>query len=229
MDIKRQVAALTKELRAVGTRERAEQEKRYLKSDLSHFGASVPEVRAVAKTWLRAHDDLAHDELVGLARALFDTPWYELRSVAVMLLEARIALFTKKDVPLLEALIRRAKTWALVDELAPSVMGPLVEREPSLVRVLRRWAQDPDFWVRRAALLSLLLPLRRNEGDFQLFAELAVPMLGEKEFFVRKAIGWILRDVSRKRPALVKAFVRAHAARMSGLTLREATKHLERP
>ena len=225
-NLQRQITALTKALRAVGTHERAEQEKRYLKSDLSHFGAGVPKVRAIAKAWLRAHDDLAHDELVDLVRALFDTPWYELRSVAVMLLEARIALLTKKDVPLLEALIRRAKTWALVDELAPSVMGPLVEREPSLVRVLRRWAKDPDFWVRRAALLSLLLPLRRGDGDFDLFTELAVPMLEEKEFFVRKAIGWILREVSKKRPALVNAFVREHRARMSGLTLREATKYL---
>ncbi|HEX7603456.1 MAG TPA: DNA alkylation repair protein [Polyangiaceae bacterium] len=228
MDIERQVAALAKKLRAVGTRERAEQEKRYLKSDLAHFGAGVPKVRAVAKAWLRAHPAVTHDELVGVARALFDAPWYELRAVAVMLLHARVELLTKKDVPLIEGLIRRAKTWALVDELAPRVMGALVERERSLQRVLRRWAKDSDFWVRRAALLSLLLPLRRGEGDFELFAELAVPMLGEKEFFVRKAIGWILRDVSRKRPALAKGFVRAHGARMSGLTLREATKYLDR-
>ena len=226
MDFKTQVAALTKALRAAGTPERAEQEKRYLKSDLSHAGASVPKVRAIAKGWLAAHPSLTHDELVGLVRALFDSPWYEPRAVGVMLLEARVTLLTKKDVPLLEHLLRRAKTWALVDELAPSVMGLLVERDPSLVRVLRRWAKDPDFWVRRAALLSLLLPLRRGDGDFELFTELAVPMLSEKEFFVRKAIGWILREVSKKRPALVKRFVRQHGAAMSGLTLREATKYL---
>jgi 3-methyladenine DNA glycosylase AlkD len=59
-----------------------------------------------------------------------------------------------------------------------------------------------------------------------LFAEIAAPMLEEKEFFIRKAIGWVLREVSKKRPALVFDFIREHGARASGLTRREAMKYL---
>ena len=101
-------------------------------------------------------------------------------------------------------------------------------RYPSAVRTVRRWAKDRDFWVRRTALLSLLLPLRRGEGDFELFTELAVPMLGEKEFFIRKAIGWVLRDVSKKRPELAFGFLHEHINEVSGLTIREGSKYLSK-
>ena len=68
--------------------------------------------------------------------------------------------------------------------------------------------------------------MRRGEGDFPLFERLAVPMLGETEFFIRKAIGWILREVSKRRPGLTVAFVRRHAAQLSGVTWREASKYI---
>jgi 3-methyladenine DNA glycosylase AlkD len=85
---------------------------------------------------------------------------------------------------------------------------------------------DEDFWLRRSALLALLLALRRGGGDFERFARYADPMLDEREFFIRKAIGWVLRDMSRKRPDLVYAWLEPRAARASGVTAREAVKHL---
>jgi len=76
------------------------------------------------------------------------------------------------------------------------------------------------------ALLCQLRSLRRGAGDFALFAHVAAPMLPEKEFFIRKAIGWVLREVSKKRPTLVRDFVLPHAKTASGITWREATKYL---
>ena len=78
--------------------------------------------------------------------------------------------------------------------------GALVERFPELGSALDRWAKDADFWVRRSAILALLDPLRRGEGDFDRFSRYADAMLCEKEFFIRKAIGWTLREVSKRRP-----------------------------
>ena len=69
-------------------------------------------------------------------------------------------------------------------------------------------------------------PVVRGDVPFSAFAALAVPMLGEKEFFIRKAIGWVLRAVSKEDPATVAAFLRAHRADVSGLTLREGAKYL---
>jgi len=92
--------------------------------------------------------------------------------------------------------------------------------------VLDRWAGDDDFWVRRAALLALLVPLRKGGGDFDRFCRYADAMLDEKEFFILKAIGWVLRDTARKRPAMVYEWLLPRAGRASGVTLREAVKPL---
>jgi 3-methyladenine DNA glycosylase AlkD len=130
------------------------------------------------------------------------------------------------DIKLLERLLRESRTWALVDVLSASVVGRLVERNPALVAVLDRWATDDDFWIRRSALLALLGGLRRGEGDFDRFSKYADAMLEEKEFFIRKAIGWVLRETAKQRPDLVFEWVLPRAARASGVTLREALKPL---
>ena len=163
---------------------------------------------------------------LAVVRALWRTRNHELRSAGIFLLERHQPDLVGRDMPLLETLLRASRSWAYVDWLCTRVVAPLVEREPGLSRVLRRWARDSDFWIRRSALLSLLPALRRGDGDFVLFEALAVPMLGETEFFIRKAIGWVLREVSHRRPALTAAFVRRHAARLSGVTWREAAKYV---
>jgi 3-methyladenine DNA glycosylase AlkD len=80
--------------------------------------------------------------------------------------------------------------------------------------------------VRRTALLALHDPLLAGQGNFDLFARLAVPMLAEREFFIRKAIGWVLRSTARRQRARTYAFTHAHAAAMSPLTFREAIRQL---
>ena len=149
-----------------------------------------------------------------------------MRSTGIALLEQHQRALGGADLPLLETLLRASRSWTYVDWLCTRVVAPIVEREPAATRVLARWARDPDFWIRRSALLSLLPALRRGEGEFALFERLAVPMLGETEFFIRKAIGWVLRDVSHRRPELTAAFVRRHAARLSTVTWREASKYI---
>ena len=83
-----------------------------------------------------------------------------------------------------------------------------------------------NFWLRRSAMLALLGPIRRGGGDFCRFGRYAESMLHEKEFFIRKAIGWVLRETSKKRPELVNEWLVPRAHLCSGLTMREATKYL---
>ncbi len=117
------------------------------------------------------------------------------------------------DMALVEQMLRESGTWALVDGLAASVAGRLVEHHPVLGDVLDRWSIDDDFWIRRSAMLALLVPLRRGGGDFERFSRYADAMLDEKEFFIRKAIGWVLRDTGRKRPAMVFDWLLPRAGR----------------
>jgi 3-methyladenine DNA glycosylase AlkD len=221
-----EAAAIEASLRGLGTPERAASEKAYLKSDLEFTGTAVPAIRATVRAWCRARPKLAHGELIAVTEALWARPVHECRMAAVELLDANPRLLRPGDAALIERMLRTARTWALVDGLASNVMGALTERHPELTAVLDRWAGDEDFWLRRSAMLALLVPLRRGEGDFGRFAGYADQMLEEKEFFIRKAIGWILRDTAKRRPEMVAAWLEPRAHRASGVTMREAVKPL---
>ena len=226
MDAARVVAEIRAGLEAVATAERAANEKRYLKSDLEFIGATVPATAKVVRDVLKAHGALARPDVTTLALALWQHPVHELRAAAVMVLARNAGLLEPPDLPPIEQFLREAKTWALVDELAAHVAGPMVVHHPGLGSELDRWAQDDDFWIRRSAMLALLVPLREGGGDWERFTRYADSMLHEKEFFIRKAIGWVLRDTSRKRPGIVTAWVEPRAARCSGVTIREAVRRL---
>lgn len=213
------------ELGRAGDSGRAGHEKAYLKSELRHFGASVPVIRRVAKDAFAEHVS-AREELLRLVEALWVRPVHECRMAAVELLELGAGLLEHGDLQLVERLLRESRTWALVDGLAASVAGSLVERYPELGGTLDRWAVDDDFWIRRSALLALLAPLRRGEGDFDRFSRYAEGMLDEREFFIRKAIGWVVRETGRRRPDVVYAWLEPRTARASGVTVREAVKYL---
>jgi 3-methyladenine DNA glycosylase AlkD len=217
---------LTEELRVVGDPDRAAQEKAYLKSDLEFFGESVWEIRRVAKSFVTGAPPMAHDDLVALVAALWAGPVFERRMAAVVLLELHPKLLTAADLPLIERLVRESPTWALVDALATDVVGGILKRAPAeATPVLDRWSTDPDFWIRRASLLGELQGLRAG-ADLAPLLRRADAMLDEKEFFIRKAIGWVLREVGKRRPDQVSDWLGPRTQRASGVTMREAVRYL---
>ncbi len=212
--------------REAGTPARAAGTKAYLKSDLRFYGTTMPEIRRAAKDFAREHRDLTRAELRKIVDELWSTDVFELRSAGVALLSRNAELLEERDLPWLLGFVRRSKTWAHVDWLAADVIGGVVGESRTALRRLPAWARDENFWVRRTALLAQLRQLSHEAGDFKLFARLAAPMLGEREFFIRKAIGWVLREVSKRRPKPVFEFLREHRDEVSGLTLSEGAKYL---
>ncbi len=225
-DAGRIAAEAERQLRAAGQPARAAAEQAYLKSSMAFAGTPVPQTRRIIRALVRAGPPLTRGSLAGLAAALWQRPIHECRMAAVVVLADHQRLLAAADGAQIEAMIRQAGTWALVDGLAVWVMGPLAMREPALGATLDRWAADPDFWVRRAALLALLVPLRRDASEFARFSRYADAMLAEREFFIRKAIGWVLRDAGRRYPGLVAAWLQPRIQQVSGVTLREAVKPL---
>lgn len=167
--------------------------------------------------------------MIAAVEHLWAEPVHEFRSLAARLLETRVDWLGPDDLPLIERLLRESRSWVYVDLLAVHVVGPLVVSYPELESELDRWSEDDDFWLRRSSMLALLVPLRQGGGDWRRFAEYAEAMWEEREFFIRKAIGWILRDASKKSPERVIRFVRPRAHRASGVTIREAVKYLPEP
>jgi 3-methyladenine DNA glycosylase AlkD len=212
-------------LRSQGTPERARREKRYLKSDLEHLGATVWQTRRAVRSFRVQHPELSHDELVSTVNALWAKPVHERRAAAALLLDASPDLVRPGDLPLIERLLRESRTWALVDVLAGDVLGALLVAHPETAPKLDSWARDEDFWVRRAALLAWIEPLKQG-APFDRFAGYADSMLDEKEFFIRKAIGWVLRETGKRRPDEVYEWLAPRTERASGVTMGEAVKYL---
>ncbi|MCU1359512.1 MAG: alkylation repair enzyme [Ilumatobacteraceae bacterium] len=221
----RDAAQITGDLAALGTAERAESEQAYLKSELEHFGTSVPNIRSVAKAYLKSHPHLTHAQLRSLVDELWSAPIHERRMASVELLVARVSLLDTDDLGWLESLLRTSFTWALVDTLAGTIVARIVDAEPGGLEVLDRWLADDDMWIRRSAVLGLRLSLR-NGRELQRFFWYADVLLVEREFFIRKVLGWVAREVGQRQPAAISTWLRANLDRMNLVTLREAVKYL---
>ena len=220
------LADLDGRLRGAGKPARAKFDKAYLKSDLRFYGLTLPEIHRIAREYAREHPDLDRRALRELALGAYATNKHDLRTVAIALLDRRRRVLEERDLPWLVDLADGSNTWAHVDWLAIAVIGDVVARYPASGRWLPKWAKQKNFWVRRTALLAQHDQLKIGKGDWPLFVRIADSLLDEKEFFIRKAIGWVLRETSKKRPKLVYDYLRPRRDRVSGLTLREGAKYL---
>jgi 3-methyladenine DNA glycosylase AlkD len=208
---------------------RAAQEKRYLKSDLDFLGVTVPGIRLAVTKTARSYPGLPRDGALAWARALWREPGepvHERRMAAIEVLCRYAKILEPADLAQVEGWVREAGSWAYVDSLAGTVAGTIALRHPAAWPLIDPWATDPDFWLRRSALLTLLPGIRRGQPDRARFERYATPMLAEREFFIRKAIGWVLREISKQDPAYVAAWAWRHLDAMSGVTFREAVRRL---
>jgi 3-methyladenine DNA glycosylase AlkD len=231
-------ATLTEQLRLLGTATRAVQEKRYLKSDLEFLGVTLPDIRRAVKAAVRDYlvanaprssqhgARLDRETAVAWALALWREPVHERRAAAIEILRLAVKELTAGDLAPIEQLIRGSHTWAYVDALSGDIAGAIAIRDRSSWQRVDAWAVDQDFWVRRSALLALLPGIRAGQPDLERFVRYSSPMLAEEEFFIRKAIGWVIREVSRRDPGWATAWTADHLTEMSGVTFREAVRHL---
>jgi 3-methyladenine DNA glycosylase AlkD len=213
-------------LGAAGTAERAAGMKAYMKSDLSFFGVDQKQLRAACADFAKAHakEDIA--VLLPALDELISSRWFEMQAAAIGVLERRRKALGPEHLDTLVDWVRRTACWAHVDWIATKLVGAVLAAHPKELGRLARWAKDEEMWVRRTAIICQLDELRAGRGDFDRLVKVSVPLLEEKEFFIRKAIGWALRDVSKKRPDLVRAYLAEHGDRASGLTRREASKYI---
>jgi 3-methyladenine DNA glycosylase AlkD len=224
--VQSQLAFFQLALASAGTSQRAGHEKAYLKSDLDFYGTPVPVIRKTAKTFSQQHPQLSHADLMALVEVLWQTSYHELRSLGIALLDHYPHLITVDDLGFLEGLLRRMKTWAHIDWIATGAIATLIQRDGATKATLVRWATDDALWIRRTAMLALMKRAGTHRDDFDLFAQFAAQMIEEQEFFIRKAIGWVLREVSKQKPEWTCEFLTTHINRVSGLTLREGSKYL---
>ena len=209
-------------LRAAADPSRAAGQQAYMKSAMPFLGVRVPDARRVVRSAARGEKDAAR--LRAAALELWDGAAYrEERYAAVALLGLGAFRGDLALVPVVEHLVRTGQWWDYTDELAHRLADLHDERPQETAELVRRWARDEDLWIRRIAIISQLG--RRDRVDAGILAETITPNLADREFFIRKAIGWALRDYARTAPEWVRAFADSHE--LSPLSRREALKHVE--
>jgi 3-methyladenine DNA glycosylase AlkD len=200
----------------------------YMKSAMPYRGVSSPVLRQLCREAFTAHPLAAFDEwqrvILGLWR---DAAFREERYVAVLLAEARPyrEFLTFASVPMFEEMIVTGAWWDFVDTIAGHSLGAILRTDPRGMKpLMRRWSKDKDMWKRRASILCQLG--FKRETDLKLLYDCIEPNLSHKDFFIRKAIGWALRQYAWTDPKEVRRYVKANNDRLSPLSIREAMKNI---
>src|SRR5207248_9991905 len=137
----RAVTFFTRRLRRAGSPARAIGEKAYLKSDLRFWGTTQDSIRAAVREYCDAHPELTRSELRRLAETLYATDVHELRAAAIGVLERDRGTLDDRDMRWLIRLVRKSKSWAYVDWIAPKVIGEVIARDPGARKHLAVWAR----------------------------------------------------------------------------------------
>ncbi len=215
-------------LAKIGDPERAVGQQRYMKSTMPYRGVRSAELARLCKGLFAEHalpDRAAWEAAV---RGLWDDAEFREERYAAIALTGHWAYSSYQDsgtMPLYEHMIVSGAWWDYVDELAIRRVGPLLGGEHDVVApVLRAWSTDENIWRRRT---SIIAQIKAKAGtDLDLLTDVLAPNLEHKEFFVRKAIGWALREYAKTDPDWVRRYLGDHGEQMSGLSKREAAKHL---
>lgn len=220
------IAAVREGLAPLADPERAAGQAAYLKTDEPMLGVRVPDVRRITRAAAKTAGFTSADQVADAARALWDGARNreERRAAIGLLLAPVVRQFVGPGVmDLVRHMVVTGAWWDLVDEL---VHMQLIVRDRDRAGEdarMRAWARDGNMWVRRYAILHQLQA--KDATDAQLLADVIAPNAADAEFFIRKAIGWALRDYAKTDPEWVRGYLAAHPE-LSPLSRREAAKHL---
>ncbi|WP_222265793.1 DNA alkylation repair protein [Modestobacter marinus] len=203
------VSAVRAALRAAADPERGRGMQTYLKSTQPCIGVRMPEVRRLTRTAATEHPPASVGAVERAAGELWRAATYrEERYAATALTGLPVADGALDLLPLHTEMIVTGAWWDLVDGVSPRVRALLLAQPGAMTPVLRDWARSPDRWLRRSAVIAQVGA--KDRTDTELLAEVIEVNAADPEFFVRKAIGWALRDLAKTDPAWVRRFLAEH-------------------
>jgi 3-methyladenine DNA glycosylase AlkD len=213
---------LLQALRGRGDAKRAEWEKPYQKSRWDHWGVALPGIDAAIKETL---GDLTQDQALSLCRRLWREPVWDLKIVAGRILarksiepDAKVWAFVTERLADLDG-------WAVADNLASGASRCLIA-DPGRLDAVEAWIGSPHLWTRRAALV-FTLPWAKEKRDPERMLGWAARLADDRQWFIQKAVGWWLRELSKRDPERVQRFLEQYGRKLTGVARREAAKYLK--
>jgi 3-methyladenine DNA glycosylase AlkD len=215
--------ALAKLARPVGTFNA----ERYFRGDhgLRFYNVGTAPMRALARSiYLTNRDEWSVDDAMALADRLIADPYLETKSVGIELVARYRRSFTPKLLPRWKRWLARnySANWATTDAICGLLTGPLLVQHPDLAPHMRRWAADRNLWVRRASIVSLIMPIRARTARLDLAYDVAATLHPDAHDLIHKAVGWTLREAGKVDPARLERYLRANGASIPRTTVRYA-------
>ncbi|MEN8238321.1 MAG: DNA alkylation repair protein [Actinomycetota bacterium] len=197
----------------------------YMKTEMPFYGVSSPVRKTISGTLRREFPATMRSDYDRGVRALWGGTHREEKYLAIAYARSFPRFVTASSIPMYRMMITRGAWWDLVDEIASHLVGTVVHNQRGrLTPVMTSWTTSEDMWLRRTSIICQLR--HKADTDTALLGIACTENLGSTEFFIRKAIGWALREYAKTNPAWVLGYVERHTDEMSGLTYREAMKHL---
>ena len=209
-------------VRALADPARAERDRQYHKSARPHWGVTMPQLDSVVKRHVKQHSAA---ELMQLAQALWDSGTFDLMISAGRILGRREIPASPRLWRALDACLDDVDGWALEDVLAPAAWKCLLH-DPAILDGLERWTTHPDVWRRRAALVYTL-PYAKPGRDPARVLTWAARYAPDPAWFIQKAIGWWLRELSKHDGPRVVGFLQTHWHQLQGVARKEASRRLD--
>ncbi len=213
-------------LLAAADPDHAPQMQAYMKSSMPYLGVRLPDVRKVVTAQLRLYPPSSAQSLGRSAAMLWrEATHREERYAATALTRNALVRSDLTMLPLYEEMIVSGAWWDHVDEVSHRI-GDLLLAHPDIIRpVVLTWSSRADLWLRRASIICQLG--HRTRSDLDLLTAVITPNMADRAFFIRKAIGWALRDYAWTDPAWVRQFVATRRDVLSPLSIREAMKNID--
>jgi 3-methyladenine DNA glycosylase AlkD len=198
----------------------------YMRDQFPFLGIPTPARARLDRQAAQGLGPPAEPELIAVAHACWRRPEREYQYAACALLRRHVRRCSAGFLPTAERLLTAKSWWDTVDDLAQNVVGPLVGAHPQLTATMDRWIGHENAWLVRAAILHQ--QRYKGQTDVERLLRYCLARADDHRFFVRKAIGWALREYSKTDADAVIGFVREHEHELSGLSKTEALKWLAR-
>ena len=225
MDTEALIAVAQDGLQAAADPEKAGPMAAYLKTDMPFYGVQKAGRTPVMRRLKRKFPPLRRVDYEEAVLALWQLEHREEKYLAIEYARRFEEFVVFDSIPLYERMIIEGAWWDLVDGVASWLVGRvLLEERDRTEPVMRSWITSEDMWLRRTSIICQLG--HKAATDSSLLADACTANLSDTEFFIRKAIGWALREYAKTNPDWVRGYVDRHRDDLSGLSYREATKHL---
>ena len=202
--------------------EQAQKMSKYMLNKFEYIGIKTPERREIFKIFFKEYKN---EEKIDweFVNKCWENKYREFQYVAADYLKNMKDKLTIDDISEFKRLILEKSWWDTIDNLDMTI-GALALKDSNVNKILLEWSLDENIWLRRIAIDHQLL--RKEKTDTELLEKILKNNLGQAEFFINKAIGWVLRDYSKTNPEWVKNFIEKNRENMAKLSIKEASKYL---